>query len=60
MLTLNLISSPFQKPNQITGDPSVYPRVCGGTACQLCHVSHTVGLSPRVRGNLDGGCHQDG
>jgi len=30
----------------------VYPRVCGGTDCARIVVCETVGLSPRVRGNL--------
>ena len=32
---------------------SVYPRECGGTACQLCSMANILGLSPRVRGNHD-------
>ena len=34
----------------------VYPRVCGGTAAAAAHSRLAVGLSPRVRGNLFGGC----
>ena len=33
------------------GRTSVYPRVCGGTACTHNLSSSMVGLSPRVRGN---------
>ena len=32
---------------------SVYPRVCGGTLGDLTLLLASVGLSPRVRGNLD-------
>ena len=32
----------------------VYPRVCGGTAIRRLPHWRTVGLSPRVRGNLAG------
>ena len=35
--------------------PGVYPRVCGGTTISLQNRYYFVGLSPRVRGNLDGG-----
>ena len=39
----------------VTGDiTSVYPRACGGTCCPLACHSHGVGLSPRLRGNLEG------
>ena len=31
---------------------TVYPRVCGGTACRAMSANHGGGLSPRVRGNL--------
>ena len=31
----------------------VYPRVCGGTCHSLSGVQDQVGLSPRVRGNLE-------
>ena len=31
----------------------VYPRVCGGTALATCHTPAWLGLSPRVRGNLE-------
>ena len=34
------------------GCPAVYPRVYGGTRLCTCWMSWTVGLSPRVRGNL--------
>ena len=30
----------------------VYPRVCGGTATQMSAKNWLMGLSPRVRGNL--------
>ena len=33
----------------------VYPRVCGGTGGQLRHHPDSGGLSPRVRGNPEGG-----
>ena len=38
-----------------SGQPAweVYPRVCGGTASLIAATPSTVGLSPRVRGNLD-------
>ena len=36
------------------GAPWVYPRVCGGTSLALTYCSLRGGLSPRVRGNLDG------
>ena len=29
----------------------VYPRVCGGTGCNVRHRTNKTGLSPRVRGN---------
>ena len=32
----------------------VYPRVCGGTAQMMLKIQEKGGLSPRVRGNLDG------
>ncbi len=32
--------------------PGVYPRVCGGTRQALGHQPPSLGLSPRVRGNL--------
>ena len=31
----------------------VYPRVCGGTDAMMEIVTDYLGLSPRVRGNLD-------
>ena len=31
----------------------VYPRVCGGTRGAAAEYNEHVGLSPRVRGNLD-------
>ena len=34
--------------------PTVYPRVCGGTAQRALKVAPQNGLSPRVRGNLTG------
>ena len=33
-------------------EPSVYPRVCGGTRSALAGILREEGLSPRVRGNL--------
>ena len=36
----------------------VYPRGCGGTPRNAARVPATRGLSPRVRGNLDGLHHQ--
>ena len=33
-------------------DTAVYPRACGGTEHSHCVVTHSAGLSPRVRGNL--------
>ena len=33
--------------------PRVYPRVCGGTPRQYCHMESSCGLSPRVRGNRE-------
>ncbi len=35
---------------------TVYPRVCGGTDQFPQYAPHQDGLSPRVRGNLRGGC----
>ena len=32
---------------------AVYPRVCGGTGLWRTEIDSRVGLSPRVRGNLD-------
>ena len=40
-----------------TGD---YPRVCGGTAAIPADFTGVWGLSPRVRGNLEGRCGADG
>ena len=34
---------------------SVYPRVCGGTACGIARNARYEGLSPRVRGNRQTG-----
>ena len=31
----------------------VYPRVCGGTRLDDCHLAANLGLSPRMRGNHD-------
>ena len=39
---------------------TVYPRVCGGTALRRLVVDYLLGLSPRVRGNRDGGCTRVG
>ncbi len=39
----------------VSGDPAVYPRVCGGTYIAQCQRSAYMGLSPRVRGNLHRG-----
>ena len=36
---------------------TVYPRVCGGTACRRYTRAAERGLSPRVRGNLLDGLH---
>ena len=33
---------------------TVYPRVCGGTYGEAWQAELAAGLSPRVRGNLDG------
>ena len=40
-----------------SGEPRVYPRVCGGTSDSRLTSSQVSGLSPRVRGNpaLGGG-----
>ena len=34
---------------------TVYPRACGGTGSGSVYRQSGQGLSPRVRGNLDGG-----
>ena len=39
--------------------PWVYPRVCGGTTRSRSGPSGLFGLSPRVRGNLDGETRRD-
>ena len=36
-----------------TDRSAVYPRVCGGTGCQLGMPEGCQGLSPRMRGNLN-------
>ncbi len=41
---------PRRRPSTSLG-PSVYPRVCGGTAKPLIAQTMSLGLSPRVRGN---------
>ena len=41
---------PYQ-PLPRLADPTVYPRVCGGTFLLLTALWHITGLSPRVRGN---------
>ena len=38
-----------------TQSPRVYPRECGGTAALQCSSFCNKGLSPRVRGNREGG-----
>ena len=35
-----------------TADSRVYPRVCGGTIGSADYKGESIGLSPRVRGNL--------
>ena len=43
------------EPSRLSGaaiSTSVYPRVCGGTPDVGDTLSYTLGLSPRVRGNL--------
>ena len=37
------------------GAHEVYPRVCGGTYTYVLKLTNGTGLSPRVRGNLQGG-----
>ena len=47
------------EPSRLPRRPTrlwVYPRVCGGTIASLTHERYPRGLSPRVRGNLCGGC----
>ena len=41
---------PLDVPLQLQ---KVYPRVCGGTTSGSDQITHTTGLSPRVRGNQD-------
>ena len=43
-----------QGPEALRAQPWVYPRACGGTIRFLGCISRTGGLSPRVRGNLEG------
>ena len=38
----------------LSGTRTVYPRVCGGTSASVPASWRSRGLSPRVRGNLDG------
>ena len=38
--------------SNLFGGPTVYPRVCGGTAFNVAVDAHSLGLSPRMRGNL--------
>ena len=42
---------PGNQPRLTSGD-RVYPRVCGGTLLWVSHAAVSLGLSPRVRGNL--------
>ena len=45
------VGEPLQQ-NLPTGMIEVYPRACGGTAVPVTICDTTLGLSPRVRGNL--------
>ena len=40
---------------RVVSEVGVYPRVCGGTGLMAVTVMLAMGLSPRVRGNLDAG-----
>ena len=42
------------RPYRDQGHGWVYPRACGGTWTGVAEADHYQGLSPRVRGNLDG------
>ena len=44
---------PWPARRRTTGNP-VYPRVCGGATQHVHPPSQSAGLSPRVRGSLDG------
>ena len=45
-------------PTGTSSSVGVYPRVCGGTTALIRASIWCIGLSPRVRGNLDSACRR--
>ena len=61
--TVGSIPASAGEPHYSSGQQSfrwVYPRVCGGTFTDIPKEHPGIGLSPRLRGNLDVGAGVDG